>query len=171
MNNHGKDWEDELGHSFDALIRSEGVAKIAKMPVPTAPRFIRGVMARVLCGTAPYDFYGYMRGGQHIAMEAKHNDKRKTSMPIVAKKKKSSGLQEHQLDALAAAAESGCIARLVWRNGGVVMAIGNDKIMAVQRSYQEGGRKSIPADLFEVVEQRISQGCPYWSWLNADGDA
>jgi hypothetical protein len=171
MNNHGKDWEDELGHSFDALIRSEGVAKIAKMPEPTAPMVMHGKFVRVLCGKAPYDFYGNMRGGQHIAMEAKHNDKRKTSMPIVAKKKKSSGLQEHQLDALAAAAESGCIARIVWNNGGVVMVLGNEQIIIMQRVFADGGRKSIPADLFEVCEQRLSQGVPYHSWLNADGDA
>jgi penicillin-binding protein-related factor A (putative recombinase) len=168
---NGKRFEKELDHTFDSLMRSEGVAFLARMSEPTAPSPRLGKFGRVLSGTAPYDFYGMMKGGKHIAMEAKHNDNRKASLPIIGEKRKGSGLQWHQLQALAHVSEHGGIARIVWDNGGVVMAIGNDKIMAVQRSYQEGGRKSIPADLFEVVEQRISQGCPYWSWLNTEGDA
>ena len=170
MKNLGKVWENELEHSFDALIRSEGLSSLVKMPEPTAPKVMYGKFVRVLCGKAPYDFTGMMKGGKHIAMEAKHNDKRKASLPIIAEKKKGSGLQWHQLGALANVAEHGGIARIVWCNGGVVMAIGNEAIMAVQRSYQEGGRKSIPTDLFVVCEQRISQGCPYYSWLNAEND-
>jgi hypothetical protein len=113
-----------------------------------------------------------MVGGKHIAMEAKHNDKVKTSMPIAPPKKKGKkagdGLQYHQLEALAAVANNGGIARVVWRNGGLVMAIGNAEIIIVHKYYNEGGRKSIPRSLFTVCEQRISNGCPYTSWLNAD---
>jgi len=167
---NGKRFEKELDHTFDSLMRSEGVAFLARMSEPTAPMCIHGRHARVLCGQAPYDFFGMLKGGKHIAMEAKHNDKRKASLPIIGEKRKGSGLQWHQLQALATVAEHGGIARIVWDNGGVVMAIGNDKIMAVQRMYKDGGRKSIPADLFEVCEQCLSNGVPYIAWLNAESD-
>lgn len=170
MNNLGKVWENELEHSFDALIRSEGLSSLVKMPEPTAPKVMYGKFVRVLCGKAPYDFTGMMKGGKHIAMEAKHNDKRKTSLPIIAEDKDGSGLQQHQLEALAKVAVDGGIARIVWNNGGLPMAIGNEQIIEVCDNYLGGGRKSIPRDLFTICEQRISQGVPYFSWLDLEDE-
>jgi penicillin-binding protein-related factor A (putative recombinase) len=168
---NGKRFEKELDHTFDSLMRSEGVAFLARMSEPTAPSPRLGKFGRVLSGTAPYDFYGMMKGGKHIAMEAKHNDKRKASLPIIGYKKKGSGLQFHQLEALANVALHGGIARVVWCNGGVVMSIGNREILMVHKIYNtKDGRKSIPTNLFVVCEQRVFTGVPYISWLNAEDD-
>jgi penicillin-binding protein-related factor A (putative recombinase) len=168
---NGKKFERELEYTFESMCRSEGVAFLAGMAVPTAPTMHAGRHLRVLSGTAPFDYYGQMRTGIFIGMEAKHNDKVKQSLPIIGPKKKGSGLQYHQLESLSVVASNGGIARIVWDNGGLVMSLGNQAILAVQESYNEGGRKSIPRDLFTVCEQRLSNGIPYTSWLNAQEDS
>lgn len=163
--NRGKPFEKELKFTFDSLIREEGLAWMKQMPVPTAPTKHAGRHLRVLKGKAPFDFYGMMRGGRFIGMEAKHNDEPKTSLPIVAPKRDGSGLQYHQLQSLVDVANDGGMARIVWNNGPETFTMCNEQIIAVFDTYNSGGRKSIPAALFTVCEQKTSQGVPYFDWL------
>jgi penicillin-binding protein-related factor A (putative recombinase) len=166
--NRGKPFEELLERTFDPMIYSDGVSFLAKMPVPTAPTKHAGRHLRVLKGKAPYDFYGMMRGGKFIGMEAKHNDEHHTSLRIVGPTQQGEGLKFHQLEAVAKVAMDGGIARIVWENGGVITHLCNQGILAVHESYNNGGRKSIPADLFEICDHKTSQGIPYVDWLCAE---
>ena len=166
MHNQGRAFEKELEFTFESLCKKENVAFLAGMPVPTAPRMMNGRSIRVLSGKAPFDYYGMTRDGIFIGMEAKHNDKVKQSLPIIAPLKRGTGLQFHQLEALAAVAKNGGIARIVWNNGGLVLNMDNRGILLVHESYNGGGRKSIPRDLFSICEQCIYNNIPYLDWMN-----
>ena len=163
-----RDFEKKLEGTFESLCLQEDVAFLAGMPVPTAPIMVGRRMYRVLKGKAPFDYYGMVKGGRFIGMEAKHNDEVKKSLPIIGPLKKGTGLQFHQLEALAAVAKNDGIARIAWSNGGLIMNMGNRAILAVHADYNSGGRKSIPRDLFTVCEERICNGLPYTDWLTVE---
>lgn len=126
-------FEHQIEAGFDAYWRA-GLALLAKMPVPT--RVVGGGSRSgppklVQCGTAPFDYYGMsLLDARFIAMEAKASVA-STSLHIVLPRLegmkitegKGRGVKFHQLEALAQIAENGGIARLVWNNGGEVMAL------------------------------------------------
>jgi len=168
MSDKGRSFEKELEATFDSIRIKEDVALIAAMPVPTAPSFVGGRSVRVLKGKAPFDYWGMFKGGRFLGMEAKMTSASKKSLAIVAPLKRGSGLQWHQLEALAAVARNDGVARIVWCNGGLIMNMGNRGILLVHESYNDGGRKSIPRDLFSVCEQRICNGIPYCDWLTVE---
>jgi len=145
------------------LYETKRVAHLARMPVPTAPAPRRGQRARglrVLSGQAPFDLYGWTcKCAQAVGVELKSTAKKERRLPIVGEGKKGSGIQKHQLDALASLAGCGGVARIVWSNGGEIGVLSNDDILQAQALYAEGGRgtRSIPWGWFRAAEG--------WNWL------
>ena len=165
MSSNGRDFEKTLEATFDSIRIKEDVALIAAMPVPTAPSFAGGRSVRVLKGKAPFDYWGMFKGGRFLGMEAKMTSAVKKSLAIVGPMRRGSGLQWHQLEALATVARNDGVARIVWNNGGLIMNMGNRGILAVYQDYSDGGRKSIPRDLFSICEERFCNGIPYTDWI------
>ena len=175
MSSNGRDFEKTLEATFDSIRIKEDVALIAAMPVPTAPSFAGGRSVRVLKGKAPFDYYGLFKGGRFLGMEAKSTSKVKKSLAIVGPMRRGSGLQWHQLEALATVARNDGVARIVWNNGGLIMNMGNRAILLAHDIYNlavdsdsKEGRKSIPRDMFSVCETRICNGIPYTDWLTVE---
>lgn len=174
----GASFERDLDFVHD-LYRRDGVATVNRLPVPTVPippawltehgRLQCGGMARRLASRQGYDYSGWFgrRGGTDeepaayaghcIAMEAKVSGKRKSSIAVVPENVKGSGVQIHQLRALADAARDGAIACLVWRCGdphsrddaetfrGVLLP---PAIIAAVEAFDRDGRRSIPRHEF-----------------------
>jgi hypothetical protein len=142
----GRDFEEAIDHA-NGVYKITQIALLEKLPVPTSPMPQawragdkgRGI-ARILSGSARFDYYGTLGpwlgylddvsvanpfAGQAVAMEAKHNAKRKPSLPIIpaattkgGKKRSGGGLQEHQLRAAVEAWRGfRTIAVVVWMNG------------------------------------------------------
>ena len=162
----GKAFEKEVEFTFAPMCRACGVNFLAFMPVPTAPTMVNGRFYRVLSGKAPFDVYGMMNTGAFIGAEVKHTVKEEKSLAIVAPGKKGSGLQHHQLEALATVAQGGGVARIVWCCGGQLLYLANKEIVSAFDTYgTNGGRKSIPAAMFSECEQKEFGGVPYFDWL------
>lgn len=176
----GAGFEHEIGVSFEAY-KDGGVALLAFMPVPTVViRRERGVPLRVSKGKAPFDVYGYMVGtGRFVGAELKHSE-RSTSLAIIGPGRKGSGLQFHQLDALALLAQNGGVARIVWDNDGEIGILTEDEIIVAWRVFVEtmkseaSGKqaihnsKSIKWGLFTVVDYTNLHGVVAIDWLRQD---
>lgn len=151
----GEHFEEQIERGFDAYWRA-GLAMMAKMPVPTRQvgRKSAGPPQIVRCGASPFDFYGMsLLDARFIAMEAKASGP-KPSLRIVLPMLKGNkvvegqgnGLKLHQIESLAQVAENGGIARVVWNNGGEVMALTErsiinacDDAMTAWKIKQAGG--------------------------------
>jgi hypothetical protein len=69
-----------------------------------------------------------------LGVELKETGHFHSSMPIIRRDRKGSGLQHHQIEALAALHRDGHIAGLLWNNGGIIGYCAGDVIAA---SYYE----------------------------------
>lgn len=180
----GRDFEREIESGFKAYAAAN-IAMLEMMPVPTAPAHINhpryNYPLYMLSGKAPFDVYGLlMQRGTFVGAELK-STKEKASLPIVAPAKNGDGIQYHQLDALAAVARNGGVARLVWHKEGMVGVLKETQIINVLKNYDEAmkvertgkskapvGSKSIKWEKFEPVEYRqIADGYPRcYDWLD-----
>lgn len=128
----------------------------------------------VQVGKAPYDLDGfYLNGGLYIACEIKENGDRHESMKIIPPKKKGSGLQYHQLEALVYAYEAGAIACVVWNNAGEIGIIDGSRLKAAKSSIDtslkaekmglpnQKGLRSILWGNFTPVKTN-GKGVPLW---------
>lgn len=115
----GKYFEREL-ETLHARWEAQGVARIRKMPVPTVSlrrRGAGGAPARIVVASADPDFYGVLRGGRAVAMEAKRTSRHLKEMSIVERGQKvREGVRVHQLAALAQIQRLGGLVALVWQN-------------------------------------------------------
>lgn len=163
------DFEKRLEECHEVYAK-QSIALIEKLPVPTSQMPLSWLMphgnrrnrfsvARILSGTAPFDYrgvIGYGAGARHartsIAMEAKSNHKHKASMRIVPKGTKGSGLQEHQIRGLVAHHQFGGISAVVWRNGDLRGVITGAGLVRALERFDEGTRKSIPWASFTEYE-------------------
>lgn len=175
------------------------IASIQQVPVETGamPRSwlartgsltpIRARIARVFKRKAPYDFRGTLGPGAgppddpgrftriSVVMEAKSNEKPKTSLAIVrdgltgtGKKRTGSGLQEHQLKACAHESRHfGAIAAIVWLNGEQRGVLPPERVQAAWRRFWTRERLSIPWSQFieyEVPTDGHTAGHEDWLW-------
>jgi penicillin-binding protein-related factor A (putative recombinase) len=150
----------KIGQSFEARVklscdvyREQEIAFLFPMPVPTAPCGVRGkggAPLRVLSGQAPFDFFGWTRDGHAVGLEVKATA-RKKSLPIIGEGKCGSGLQWHQLEALADLYLHGGEAVLLWKNGDDVGLVSGFALYEARQWYRRDGRKSIPWHRFRPV--------------------
>jgi hypothetical protein len=158
----GAAFEDSLDQHAHEAYRHHGIADICKLPVPT--RSI-GINRRVLTSRQRYDFEGRlgpMAGptqapsayhGSAIVMESKATGSSKTSLAIT-KSTKNTGISGHQLEALAiATCMWGAVGVVVWKNGDKRLVLTPDRVIKANAIYQQGGRKSIPADEFVAYDR------------------
>jgi hypothetical protein len=199
----GNEFEQRVAASFPAYAAA-GRAFLDFMPVPTVPchQRMNGLPLWIRKGKAPYDVYGFapttiegatfvmparrLHGSgpitiaQMIGAECKATDAPKDSLPIRQDGEGGgSGLQEHQLQALALLATNGGRAFVLWDNGGEYGRIGNDQILyaagvytASRQSEARGkgrganGSRSIRWEQFERFDYANVGGTVCLDWLN-----
>lgn len=144
-------FEKEFEALFPMILKRTG-AFLNRLYPPMRMAGLRGTMpCFVQTGRALFDVVGWMpipaeflgdNGlvGEHklarvIGIEQKANRDAKSSMRIVGEDGSGSGLQAHQLEALAAVHRSGGIARVLWNNGGIVGVLDGDAIAASFYAY------------------------------------
>lgn len=170
-----KDLAGSAGADFERLIETtfqfydgRNLARLAMMPVPTRQVGSRnGQPILVRTGAAPFDVYGYLvADGRMVGAELK-STVRKVSLPIIGPERTGSGLQFHQLDALANLAQAGGIARLVWCNGGGIGVLADMDLVNIWSIFcdaitsERAGRKaqqnskSIKWERFETVDKDL----------------
>ena len=179
----GKRFENEIKYSFSAY-EATGIAMLRMLPVPTAPapKKYRNPQLRVLCGNSPFDVGGWtFDGARYIGAELKATAKYKPSLPIVPAGRDGSGIQEHQLKALADLSSCGGLAFVVWNNGGEVGVIDLRQIVATwavflaSKHMEEAGKtvlrgsRSIKWGVFQPVKDRTTTGGKqFLHWLQID---
>lgn len=177
----GDRFERELLKQF-AAYEEAGIATIWKAPEPTVPTGRKGGGGVPLYrkgGKSPFDFFGIYQTGVFIGLEAKRSSSTATSMQIQFDRESGSGIKIHQLQALAAVAKAGGMARIVWDNGGVSQVMRGLEIMGwashaeqVQAMIDKGatikrGLKSIKAEHFAIVGSIRIGHVDYPDWLGA----
>jgi hypothetical protein len=154
----GRTFEKSLsiGHGVYA---EHGLARIVKLPVPTAPG--RGGRFRVLTRRQMYDYTGTFGAnagpmgdvgqffGLTIGMEAKQNGDVKTSLAIKDDGMRGGGVAYHQMKALAEGwRDFGVISVIVWMNGDSRLVLMPDRVLHYWNLFQGRVRRSIPAKEF-----------------------
>lgn len=143
MSHIGADFEKEVEAHFP-LIRKRTGAFLYRLYPPTRGAGMRGTMpVFVIVGRAVYDVAGWMRidhdgpagVAQSVGIELKASKQRHSSLPIVGEDGHGSGIQAHQLEALAALHRDGGIARILWNNGGVIGIMYGETIQKVFYDY------------------------------------
>lgn len=108
---------------------------------PVVPCGTRGNMPIfAMTGTAMFDLGGwthqdYAAEKQAIGVELKSTKRYKSNLPIIGLDKKGSGLQYHQIEALAALHREGHMAGVLWNNGGSIGVIKGEVINAAFIDY------------------------------------
>jgi len=176
-NRHGTEFEASIYRDMPAYATGK-FAVLHVLDIPTrATRYkdpVTGQPLRRAVAKGPGDIWGWLVvGGRTIIAELKSTESAKLRLPIIKPKSKASGLQFHQLRAMAACATCGGIARLVWRNGNEIGVVGGDVLIPVYNKYRAsmgGGRMpqgvaSILWGAFEKVEEKLVGGKMIWDWL------
>lgn len=181
----GHDWETVVESLFP-FYEKLGLARLAMLPLPMAPagRGKFGLLYRIK-GKSPFDVYGWhMRDGLFIAAELKRTERRNT-LPITPPRingkgklviGKGGGVHTHQLEALAAVARSGGMARLLWNNGGEVGVLSNEGLINAWENHEpalaelsgEAGIKSLKWSSFSSSFALFSGG-QVADWLELSG--
>lgn len=172
MNKFEKDFEDK----FPAIRKKTG-AFLYRLYPPTKIGGMRGTMpCWIQTGRALFDVAGWLptplqtldgkkvKANLAIGIELKETKDVHSSLRIVGDDGSGSGLQAHQLEALAAVHRDGGIARVLWNNGGVVAVLDGEEIAQAHFTYGVSvqaekmrkkpalGSRSIPWSLFRRVE-------------------
>lgn len=101
-----------------------------------------------------------------VGIEVKETSKLHSSMRIVGDDGSGSGLQAHQLEALAAVHRDGGIARLVWNNGGMVGMITGEQLAHIHFTYGV----SVQAEKMRKVPSMGSRSIPWNQFIKFDFD-
>jgi hypothetical protein len=121
---------------------------------------VSGWMPRVITNSAGYD----EKIAQAIGIELKSTKQRHPSLRIIGSDGDGSGMQAHQLEALAAMHRDGGIARILWNNGGIVGVMDGEEIAACFHAYRVSveverlkktparGARSVPWSLFRAID-------------------
>ncbi len=171
----GKDFEDALDITNRAY-EAHGHVWMRKLPVPTV--YIGNGLRR-LSAKQGWDYYGLfgpnagpkgnegMYYGLAIAMEAKATEKSKASMPVTESTASGGGISYHQLKSLAHVIQDwGMVGVIVWMNGGDLMVLLPDDILAAKVMFDDKVRKSIPRDMFTAAEVVSYPNHPHvFDWL------
>lgn len=207
----GNAFEQNIERSFAGYAHAEiaYLDRMPVPMTPCGRRGAHGEPLYIPKGKAPFDIYGYAPvrvlpwrkeyrfdpkqttlalpvGGWgnlpvFVGAELKATNERSNSLPIVHPNGDGSGLEYHQLDALALVARMGGFARVVWDNGGDYGILREDKIVAVHATYEHSlaterqgkgkgarGSRSIPWSLFEPIEYANVGGTICLDWLKLE---
>jgi hypothetical protein len=158
------------------IIRKRTGAYLYRLWPPMRIAGMRGSMPSfVQVGRALFDVAGWhprkdmvdglqQRSAIAIGIELKDTKDRHSSLRIVGDDGSGSGIQAHQLEALAAVHRDGGIARVLWSNGGQVGVLDGEEIVAAHFTYGVSvqaekmrkkpalGSRSIPWSLFREVD-------------------
>lgn len=183
MRNSGKsglDFEKDIEATFDGYAKGH-IARMGRMPVPTRIVGTRnGQPILGYAGRPPFDVYGFLvADGRMIGAELKKSQ-RQPRLPLVHPTSRGDGVLFHQIDALAALAQAGGIARIVWNNGGEVGVLTNAEIITALDIFEHAlksqgsgkdvprGSKSIAWERFQAVDYTNLWGTVGIDWLLAD---
>ena len=172
----GAAFEKDVSVSMDAY-RETKIAFLDFLPPPIRPvvwqKAHKGSAPLfTLVGQAPFDVHGYLSNGIMIGVELKATQKHHDRIKIVSPVTKGSGVQYHQLDALAHLSRHGGIAGIVWSNGGEVGVMNGQKIVAALNEYEASmkgggkrGSKSLEWSAFEEPRYHAFGGAITYDWL------
>jgi hypothetical protein len=140
--NSGNEFEKEYESHFPT-IRTKTGAFLFRMYPPIRGTGMRGTMpVFVIVGRALFDVGGWyevdddgLKRAVFIGVELKATKQRHPSLPIIGKDSHGSGLQAHQLEALASLHRNGGIAKVVYNNGGVIGVLDGEQIAKVFYDY------------------------------------
>ena len=150
LRKRSNEFENYIQTGFAAIRQTTG-AWLHWVNPPVCPIGMRGKMPIfAMVGSALYDIGGWTDNtkARHaaIGIELKESGKYKNSIPIIKPEGKGSGVQYHQLEALAALHRDGGLAGLVWSNGGII-GYANGEVLAsafydyeVSRVCEERGK-------------------------------
>ena len=111
------DFEREFHKTYPAVRKRTGAYMFTLYP-PVRPVKAKGKCPMfVMTGKSLFDECGWDKEGRFIGVELKSNQEYKPSLPIVSPDNHASGIDFHQLEALAAVHRDGGHAYLVWKNG------------------------------------------------------
>ena len=167
------DFEKEFDETFPTILKKTG-AFLYWLHPPTRCAGMRGSQpVFVITGRALFDVAGWRPVKPEpdlapvaaaIGIEVKRNGDHHTSMRIIGEDGRGSGLQAHQLEALASLHRSGGIARVLWNNGGEIGVLDGEVIADVfmtygvsvqaekmRKSFAKGSR-SIAWNLFRKID-------------------
>ena len=153
LRKRNNEFEDYIQEGF-AAIREQTGAWLLWVNPPVVCCGMRGKMPIfAMVGTAPYDVGGWAHGDymepRAIGVELKESRKYKSSLPIIGLEKKGSGLQYHQIEALAALHREGHYAGVLWNNGGAIGFASGDVVASafydyeVSRIAEENGQRPV----------------------------
>lgn len=139
-------------NQFESFIQ-EGFAEIRKtsgawlfwINPPVVNIGLKGKMP-IFCmtGSALFDLAGWTHADRAaprmIGVELKESGRFQTSLSIVKRGRQGSGLQHHQIEALAALHRDGHIAGLLWNNGGVIGFCDGETIASAYYNFEVGLR-------------------------------
>jgi hypothetical protein len=175
LRRRSNEFENEIQEGF-AAVREHTGAWLYWVNPPVVPCGVRGKMpVFAMTGPAMFDLGGWTHQDfsktQAIGVELKSTKKYKSNLPIIGLDKKGSGLQYHQIEALAALHREGHIAGVLWNNGGSIGVLKGEAINAAFIDYmtsvtveEAGGRpakgsRSISWSKFNMV---IGTGPEAW---------
>lgn len=153
--------------------KADGLALIYQLPVPTAPMprsWLRnpaqGGIGRILAKRQAADYYGTLKGGRSILMEAKSQSTRTLGLNIIAPgPKEGHGLKEIQLEGLVECHKMGGLAALVWCNGPERLVYDGKFLAQAWNQYRMGTVKRIEAvDGWAFNDRRVG-GVLVGDWL------
>jgi hypothetical protein len=152
--NMANQFEKDLEELFPSIRKKTGVFLYRLFP-PSKCIGMRGTMPIfVQTGRALFDVAGWKpmvfedlkglktKAAVAVGIELKSTKSAHTSLAIIGEDKNGSGLQAHQLEALASIARDGGIARVLWNNGGIVGVLDEEDLIAAYHAYGVSDRKS-----------------------------
>jgi len=154
-------FEDYIQQGF-AAIRAKTGAWLHWVNPAVRPIGLRGNMpVFAMVGSALYDIGGWTNENnavhRAVGIELKASTKFKQNIPIIKPESKGSGVQYHQLEALAALHRDGGIAGLVWNNGGVIGYASGEVLAAAFYDYET-------SRVCEEMKRPITKGVRSLSW-------
>jgi len=140
MRKRGNQFENWIQNGFAAIRRDTGAWLVWINP-PVTPIGLKGKMPIfAMTGSALFDLGGWTNGARaekaFIGVELKETRQFSPSMPIIRRDRKGSGLQHHQLEALAGLHRDGHLAGLLWSNGGIVGFCGGETLAAAYYEFE-----------------------------------
>lgn len=170
---------NQFERDFDAkfaTIRKRTAAYLNRLYPPMRVGGMRGSLpCWIQTGRALFDVDGWVpvavdvdgskvKLARYIGIEQKETSERKTALRIIGEDGSGSGIQAHQLEALASVHRDGGIARILWSNGGIVAVLDGEEIVQAHFTYGVSvqaekmrkkpalGARSIPWSLFRPVD-------------------
>ena len=133
-------FENWIQGGFAEVRRSTGAWLVWINP-PVTPIGLKGKMPIfAMTGSALFDLGGWTNAERaepaFIGVELKETRQYHSSLPIIRRDRKGSGLQHHQIEALAGLHRDGHIAGLLYSNGGIIGWCGGEVLAAAYYEFE-----------------------------------